>query len=156
MIMMKKLMVVFIAVLTLWGCKGKETGETGYDAELAASLGADEYGMKMYTLVILKTGPNQESEKQVLDSLFRGHMNNISKLAEEGKLVVAGPMGDNDKNYRGIYILTATTTEEANAMMAGDPAIVNGVLALEYYNWYGSAALSQYLEVHKRIEKVKP
>jgi uncharacterized protein len=154
--MMKKLIVVFIAAVALWGCTVRETSEAAYDAELAASLGADDYGMKMYTLVILKTGPSQESDKQVLDSLFRGHMGNISKLAEEGKLVVAGPLGQNERDYRGIFIINATSEEEVNGMMAGDPAITSGVLAVEYYNWYGSAALPQYLEVHKRIEKVKP
>lgn len=61
-----------------------------------------------------------------------------------------GPLVRNDKNYREIYILTASTTEEADEMIAGDPAITNGVPAVEYYRWYGSAALSQYLEVQKR------
>jgi uncharacterized protein YciI len=151
-----KLFVIFVASLSLLGCTVRETVETGYDAELAASLGADDYGMKMYTLVILKTGPSQESDKQVLDSLFRGHMDNISKLAEEGKLVVAGPLGQNENAYRGIFIMNSTSVEEVNEMMAGDPAITRGVLAVEYYSWYGSAALSHYLELHKRIEKIKP
>jgi len=48
------------------------------------------------------------------------------------------------------------STDEVNKLMAGDPALANGVLAVDYYSWYGSAALSQYLEVHKGIEKVKP
>lgn len=30
-----------------------------YDARLAASLGADDYGMRQYVLVILKTGPKK-------------------------------------------------------------------------------------------------
>lgn len=151
-----KLLVVFVASLFLLGCTGRETVETGYDAELAASLGADDYGMKMYTLVILKTGPSQESDKQVLDSLFRGHMDNISKLAEEGKLIVAGPLGPNENAYRGIFIVNSVSAEEVNEMMQGDPAITSGVLAVENYSWYGSAALSHYLELHKRIEKIKP
>jgi uncharacterized protein YciI len=112
--------------------------------------------MKMYTLVILKTGPSQESDKEVLDSLFRGHMDNISKLAEEGKLVVAGPLGPNENAYRGIFIINSVSAEEVNEMMQGDPAITSGVLAVENYSWYGSAALSHYLELHKRIEKIKP
>ncbi|MCZ4408445.1 hypothetical protein O3Q51_06480 [Cryomorphaceae bacterium 1068] len=34
-----------------------------YDADLAKQLGADDYGMKMYSLVILKTGTNQVTDK---------------------------------------------------------------------------------------------
>lgn len=153
---MKRLLLIIIVAVALSGCDERGTPETGYDAELAASLGADDYGMKSYILVILKTGPGLISEKHILDSLFRGHMDNISKLAEEGKLIVAGPLTQNEQQYRGIFIINSTSTEEVEKMMAGDPAISSGVLAVEYYNWYGSAALPKYLETHKRIEKVKP
>jgi hypothetical protein len=72
------------------------------------------------------------------------------------KLVVAGPLGQNEKDYRGIFIINSTSAEEVSKMMAGDPDITSGVLSIESYNWYGSAALFHYLELHKRIEKVKP
>ena len=52
-----------------------------YDVRLAKKLGADEYGMKSYVLVILKTGTNTTTDKQTLDSLFRGHMDNIQRLS---------------------------------------------------------------------------
>lgn len=48
-----------------------------YDSILAKKLGADDYGMKMYTLVILKSGPNEISDTQKRDSLFAGHLQNI-------------------------------------------------------------------------------
>ena len=63
-----------------------------FDARLAKKLGADEYGMKSYVLVILKTGTNTTTDKQTLDSLFRGHMDNIQRLSAQGKLIIAGPM----------------------------------------------------------------
>lgn len=68
-----------------------------YDKQLADSMGADDYGMKMYVLVILKTGSVKIEEKQKADSLFAGHMKNMGDLVEKGKLVVAGPMGKNEK-----------------------------------------------------------
>lgn len=49
----------------------------------------------------------------------------------------------------------AATMEEADSMMAGDPAISSGVLATEYFNWYGSAALPEYPDDHNRIVKEK-
>ena len=69
-----------------------------YDKALADSLGANDFGMKMYTLVMLKTGPNQVSDKAQRDSLFRGHLQNIGRLAREGKLIVAGPLQANDSH----------------------------------------------------------
>jgi uncharacterized protein YciI len=126
-----------------------------YDSTLAKSLGADEYGMKMYTLVILKTGSNQIDDKIKLDSLFRGHMDNINRLAESGQLIVAGPLADNPLSYRGIFILNVAGKAEADKLLETDPTIKEKIFDVEIFGWYGSAALSEYLPVHKKIEKVK-
>ena len=124
-----------------------------YDAELAKKLGADDMGMKSYIFVILKTGPNKITNKDTLNTLFAGHFANINKLADEGKLVVAGPMGNNANNYRGIFILDVKTLEEANALLENDPTVKQKIFDVELYKWYGSAALPVYLETHSKIEK---
>lgn len=124
-----------------------------YDKKLADSLKADAYGMKSYSLVILKTGTNTTESKAVSDSLFKGHLQNIGKLAKQGKLVVAGPMKKNDKNYRGIFILNSASIDEARALLNTDPAIQHKLLDVEIYGWYGSAALSMYLPYHEKVEK---
>ncbi|RYE19112.1 MAG: hypothetical protein EOP51_20565, partial [Sphingobacteriales bacterium] len=84
-----------------------------YDAALAQELGADDYGMKSYVLVILKSGTNTTADKATIDSAFKGHMANMGKLVKDNKLIVAGPLGKNDKNYRGIFILNVKTIDEA-------------------------------------------
>jgi hypothetical protein len=56
-----------------------------YDKALADSLGGDQYGMKMYTLVMLRTGTSTIENKAVVDSLFGGHMANINKLVGNSK-----------------------------------------------------------------------
>jgi uncharacterized protein YciI len=127
----------------------------GYDSTLAKSLGADEYGMKAYILVILKTGDNKVEDKAVRDSLFAGHFENINRMAENGKLLVAGPLGKNDNLYRGIFILNTASFEEAKELLQNDPTVKENIFKAEYYNWYGSAALPVYLETHKKIEKYK-
>lgn len=126
-----------------------------YDKKLADSLKADDYGMRMYYLVLLKTGTNTRAGKATTDSLFRGHMQNIGRLVQQGKLVVAGPMKKNDKNFRGIFILNSASMEEASALMETDPAIHHKLLAAEIYGWYGSAALPMYLPYHEKVEKNK-
>ncbi len=124
-----------------------------YDEALAKKLGADNYGMKMYVLVILKTGSNTTSTKTQTDSLFKGHMANIEKLAKENRLVVAGPFAKNDKQYRGIFILNTKSLEEAKAWLATDPAVNAKLLDAEIFNWYGSAALPEYLPYHDKVQK---
>lgn len=127
--------------------------QSKYDKALADSLGADAFGMKMYTLVILKTGTAEIKDKALLDSLFAGHMKNIQRLATEGKLVVAGPLGKNDKNYRGIFILTVKTEAEARALLETDPTVKAHVLDAEIIPWYGSAALPMYLPYDEKVRK---
>ena len=127
-----------------------------YDADLAKELGADEYGMKMYSFVILKTGPNQIEDKDSSAVLMRGHLDNISRLAENDLLTVAGPFGPNNLQYRGLFILNVATTEEAKELLSTDPAIAAGVFETEIIPWYGSAALPTYLDNHEKIEKTRP
>lgn len=69
----------------------------GYDSTLAKKFGADDYGMKTYILVILKTGSNTTNNKTLVDSLFAGHLKNIMRLVDENKLIVAGPLVKNEK-----------------------------------------------------------
>lgn len=124
-----------------------------YDSALAESLNADEYGMKKYVLVILKTGSADITDKTVLDSLFAGHMNTIKRLGENGSLAVAGPIGKNENNYRGIFIFNVETIDEAKELVAEDPTINAGVFEVEMYSWYGSAAMMKIPEIHKLIQK---
>ena len=146
--------LLFLPVFLLLGVvSSAQTINPNYDSTLAKTFGADDYGMKMYVLVILKTGSNTVENKAVRDSLFAGHMQNIGRLVDMGKLIVAGPLGKNDKTYRGIFILNVTTFEEANQLMEADPAIKEKLLEPELYNWYGSAALSDYLKTSDKIWK---
>ena len=147
--------LLLLVLVSCCSIAGAQSANPKYDKVLADSLGGDDYGMKMYILVILKTGPNTIADKTVLDSLFKGHMENIGHLAANGKLIVAGPLGKNDKTYRGIFILNVKTIEEANTLLETDPTIKNKVLAAELFNWYGSAALPTYLPNHRKIEKVQ-
>lgn len=128
-----------------------------YDKALAEKLGGDDYGMKSYFLVILKTGGNTTTNKEYVNESFKGHLQNINRLAKEGILVVAGPIGKNDKSYRGIFILqNINTIEDAKILLLTDPAISNGLLDYDIFTWYGSAALPEYLKYSDMIWKVNP
>lgn len=144
---------LFMLLLCMTGASLQAQAKAPFNKAMADSLGADEYGMKSYVLVILKTGPVQMSDKAKKDSLFAGHMANIGRLAKEGKLSVAGPFQKNDRDYRGIFILNVKSKEEAAVLLETDPAIKAGLLASELYGWYGSAALPMYLKYHDEVQK---
>src|SRR5687768_9442821 len=144
----------FLLVVALGPCIAAQ--ESRFDAELARRRGADERGMRMYVLCILKTGPKDaEIKGDERKEIFAGHFANIERLAGEGKLAVAGPFGKNDKGYRGLYIFNVATIEEAEKLVVLDPAVKAGVFVPELTLWYGSAAMMVINDTHKRIEKPK-
>lgn len=129
-------------------------GQTEYDSTLAKKLNADDYGMKYYVMVFLKTGSNKITDKNKLDSLFAGHMANIKKLGEEGSLVVAGPFGKNEEGYRGLFIFNVTSIEKAKELVETDPTVASKIFDAEYFLWYGSAALQEVTPIHMKIQKL--
>ncbi len=130
--------------------------EDGFNAELAKELGADPYGMRSYVFATLLTGPKDATitDKAERDALFAGHFSNMKKLAEEGKLVLAGPFMEAPPK-RGLFILNVETLEEAEALVQSDPSIAAGIFKVEFVKYYGSAALMQVNDVHQTIQEKK-
>ena len=156
--MRSSVVLVFLCMASLMAIAGEpaDAKATSFDAELAKKLGADERGMRSYVLCILKTGPKDaEVQGDARKEIFAGHFANIGRLADEGKLAVAGPFGKNEKSYRGLYIFNVPTVEEAEKLVILDPAVKAGVFVYELTPWYGSAAMMVVNETHKRIEKPK-
>jgi uncharacterized protein YciI len=123
-----------------------------YDSALAKKLGADQYGMKHYVMAFLKTGPTRITDSLKRIELQKAHLKNIIRLANEGKLIVAGPFLD-DQPVEGIFIFNVETIEEARALTNTDPAIQSGELVMELRPWYGSAALVEITGLHQKIQK---
>lgn len=122
-----------------------------FDAALAQRTGADENGMRRYVLVILKTGPTRVPDGEARNTMFAGHMANISRLAKAGKLALAGPFMQDPAGWRGLYVFAVEDIEEAKALVATDPVIVHGEMVAEYHPWYGSAANMLVPEWHEHL-----
>jgi uncharacterized protein YciI len=123
-----------------------------YDEALAKRLGGDEMGMKQYVMCFLKTGPLKVDDAAKRAELMKGHFGMINRLADEGKLVLAGPFNGGGE-YRGIYIFDVKTIEEAQKLTETDPSIKEGYFKVEFIKWYGSAALMDVNNTHKKIAK---
>ena len=150
---MKTLFYILFTLLLFVNSSAQESPK--YDENLAKSLHSDDYGMKKYVFCILKTGTNTTATKEERTKFFEGHMANINKLADEGKLALAGPFMKNDRNYRGIYIFNVETIEEAEILVASDPAVQAKIFETELTLWYGSAAIQEVPKIHKTIQKTK-
>lgn len=129
-----------------------DNAKPAYDAELARSVGADDYGMRKYVLVVLKTGPNKMPPGAERDAMFKGHFANMTRLSNEGKLALAGPF-DGVDGWRGLFILAVADIESARQLVATDPVIIQGEMVAEYHGYYGSAALMLVPGAHDKVAK---
>jgi len=154
---MKQALTAFIAltVALVTSCDQQNSKKTENknttDTLLIKELKADEYGMRHYVMAFLKKGPNRNQDSATAEKLQSAHMANIKRMADEGKLCVAGPFMD-DTDIRGIYIFNVGTIEEAKKLTESDPAIQAGRLIMELHPWYGSAALMKVTEIHKKLQ----
>jgi uncharacterized protein YciI len=131
----------------------EDVTQSEYDSTAAAKYGADDYGMKSYVMAFLKKGPNRDLDSAKAQELQMAHLENIGRMADEGKLALAGPFLD-DGDLRGIYIFNVETIEEAEELTMSDPAIQAGSLIMELKGWYGSAGLMAVNEIHSKLAKV--
>jgi uncharacterized protein YciI len=127
-----------------------------YDAPLAQRLGADARGMRSYVLVILRSGPTRVPDGNTRDAMFAGHFANIQRLADAGKLVLAGPFDDADGDWRGLFVFAVDSIDQARALVASDPVIRQGEMVAEYHRWYGSAAAMMLPEIHRTLTPPAP
>ncbi len=102
-------LITFVCVLSLaYACQAPVSNKNEttqiYNKDLALKLKADKYGMNRYVMAFLKRGPNRSQDSTTASNLQKAHMENITRMAEEGTLVLAGPFLD-DGDIRGIYIL---------------------------------------------------
>ena len=98
--------------------------------------------IKQFWLVILKTGPK---DKVITDSverskIFAGHFSNMKRLHEEGILKAAGPFGENDFTWRGLFILDCKTKEGAENFVKTDPSIAAGIFIVDIVQWWSEAS----------------
>jgi uncharacterized protein len=142
------LLLVLVTSLTF----SQSNTEVKYDSVKAQKYGADEYGMKKYVMAFLKRGPNKDIDSTKRAELMNAHLTNIFRLADEGKLVLAGPFL-NDGELRGIYIFDVENLDEAKKLTETDPAIQQGTLSMELIPWYGTAALIEVNELSKTLVK---
>ncbi|HEV8272757.1 MAG TPA: YciI family protein [Chitinophagaceae bacterium] len=104
-----------------------------YDLNKDTSVFAGE--MKRYWLVLLKKGPNRNQDIISAEKIQAAHMANINRLAKEGKLIMAGPIGIED-DLRGIFIMNCTDSAEVENFVRTDSAVITGRLIMKYYPWW--------------------
>ena len=104
-----------------------------YDLEKDTSVYSGK--MKRYWLVLLKKGPSRNQDSISAEKIQAAHMANINRLAKEGKLIMAGPIGIED-DLRGIFIMNCADSTEVENFVRTDSGVITGRLIMKYYPWW--------------------
>ena len=96
--------------------------------------------MREYFFVELIRFPERAKLDSVtISEIQTAHLNNIDSLHRAGKLVLAGPFGDEQGG--GIFILKANSLKEATEMCESDPAIKNKRLLYKVRPWWSDKTM---------------
>ncbi len=86
----------------------------------------------------LKKGPNRkegDDKDPAIQELQKAHIANIVRLANEKKMVMAGPFGD-DGELRGIFVYRVASIKEAAELAATDPMVKIDRLRIDLHEWH--------------------
>jgi uncharacterized protein YciI len=134
---MKRILPIVLIGCWLLPFTAFAAGSAGTAASAAppASAAAMPPGMKQYIFAMLKKGPKRDQDEATAAKIQEGHMAHLRQSAKSGKLVIAGPFGD-DGDWRGILIYDVPTLDEAKAICEADPAVASGRLVCELHPWW--------------------
>lgn len=115
---------------------------------------SDERPVRDYVFVLIKTGPLRAPTPEQSQEAMRGHFANMGRLAEEGKLLIAGPLIEprSDPDHRGIFVMDETETTRGLELAQTDPAVRMGVFTLSAYRFTTDRPLVDLLRLEKEDE----
>jgi len=98
--------------------------------------------MRFYVLGILEKGEKWTPEvTEETKKIQAGHMANIQRLAEEKKLILAGPLAQEAGDMRGIFVFDTDKLEDAKKWCDTDPAVQSGRLKVRLMRWYSAKGI---------------
>ena len=90
---------------------------------------------RWFWLLLLKRGPIRDQSRAEAAEIQAAHLRHLFTLRQRGQLRLFGPV-DGAGSLRGLGVLTVSSREEAEALMADDPAVRAGRLRAEVRPWF--------------------
>jgi uncharacterized protein len=88
---------------------------------------------KQRFVILYSPGPAWLAGKPIWEQPLQAHGDYVHKLYLRGVLVMAGPFTD---STGGMDIIDVTDEKEANAILAGDPAVQENIFTAHLHPWF--------------------
>jgi uncharacterized protein YciI len=105
--------------------------------EFSYTEGDTTFTMKRYVFMMLDSGTVKSKDSTETAKYQELHMAHLNKLAEDGKLVVAGPF-EGGGEHRGLLIFDVETIDDALKLEGEDPSVKSGRLKMNAFYWWGA------------------
>lgn len=105
--------------------------------EFEYTEGDTTYVMKRYVFMLLESGETKSKDSTEAAYYQKMHLEHFKKMADDGKLIVAGPF-EGGGSHRGLLIFDVETVEEALKLEGEDPMIKTDRLRMNAFYWWGA------------------
>ena len=96
----------------------------------------EENKLVQFHMAVIRKGPKWTNKKNTeIKKRHEQHFKYVLSLLDSGKAVIAGQFSDNG-DISGVFIMRASSAEEARAWMNADPEIKSGQLTAEMHPWW--------------------
>ncbi len=119
--------------------------------------GAPKPESRVYAFAYLLLDKPEALSESEMNTAMGGHFSNMEVLAEEGKLLIAGPLAEPriDDTYRGIYVFDVTDAEAGMKLFNTDPSVQAKVFKPEMYLIECSEPLLELPRLEKEDEAAR-
>ncbi|MEA5611804.1 YciI family protein [Nodularia spumigena] len=107
-----------------------------------------------YVFVFIRTGPLRTPTPEQSQEAMQGHFANMGRLADEGKLLIAGPYADPrpTPDHRGLFVMDETEVALGLELANTDPAAVMGVFVMSAHRFTTDRPLTDLPRLEKEDE----
>lgn len=120
-------------------------------------LGEGASTERTYVFVYLILNEPERFTQADMGEAMQGHFDNMAKLADEEKLLIAGPLAEPriSPQHRGIFVLNTETIEEGRKIASTDPAVRAGIFKMEMYTFTTDAPLLRLPQMERDAEAAR-
>lgn len=105
-----------------------------FDVTIADST----YHMKQYWFVLYSRGEGPELDSLTAKAMQAEHLAHQDAQGKRGLIVMAGPFGKNDDDWRGLLLYDCETREEVEGYLQLDPFVKAKRLNYTIHPWWGA------------------
>lgn len=119
-----------------------------------ADLAWEGRTVRDYVFVFIRTGPLRTPTPEQSQEAMQGHFTNMGRLADEGKLLIAGPYADPrpTPDHRGLLVMDETEVAKGLELANTDPAAEMGVFVMSAHRFTTDRPLTDLPRLEKEDE----